>query len=335
MNLEVPLGDLYNSNPSHERARQLRHRMYEILRTDLLNFCESSRKILPGLADEAVAAVETVDTNQRLNPALFTHHWQISTGIRRHAPARVAAALGELTRLIADEAHLAPEFTIENLRWDSLDAEIYEFLSGSEGPRTREGGLPVIRRLDPDGYKRAVEWVNESLPTLRAVDPGIYDEFDYFVSGLRLFTGRAARGITSSRCWGKILLRIPDPGEESAEPVMYFLDHITHETSHIVLHAIMSTDPLIRNGFTERYSAPIRWDPRPLYGIYHAMFVLSRISRVLDAFARREQRPSLEAGRDLAVERFYKGYRTIDEHGDLTDAGRQVLESCKAGVDAL
>ncbi len=59
---------------------------------------------------------------------------------------------------------------------------------------------------------------------------------------------------------------------------MYFLDHITHETSHLVLHTLMNVDPLITNGHAQRFDAPIRPDPRPLYGIYHATFVLSRIT---------------------------------------------------------
>lgn len=134
---------------------------------------------------------------------------------------------------------------------------------------------------------------------------------------------------------GKILLRVPDPGLEVEEPITYFLDHITHETSHGVLHAIMTTDPLILNGFTGRFSAPIRFDPRPLYGIYHATFVLSRIARVLNSWAGHVNRPLVDEWRDLAVTRFYKGHRTISEHGELTPAGQAVLDSCKTMVDAL
>lgn len=331
---ELSTVELYNSTPSPTRAIQLRRRVNEILHTDLQRFARTSAKILPGLAAEAAASIKTVDVERRLNPLLFSLHWQLVSGLKAQDFARVAGALGEL-RQAAEHGLYADGFQVENLQWDTLDREITAFLIGPDGPRTPSGGLPEIRRLSTETFKSASTWVEEAIPALREIDPEIYGEFDCFVSGLRLFTGRAARGITSSQCWGKILLRVPDPGPETDEPIMYFLDHITHETSHIVLHAIMSTDPLIINGFTGLYSAPIRWDPRPLYGIYHAMFVLSRISRVLDSYSKHSQRPEVEVGRDIAAQRFYKGYSTISEHGDLTEPGRQVLESCKRLVDSL
>lgn len=331
----LSLDELYSSTPSPERAVQLRRRVNEILRTDLLRFAEAAERVLPGLAAQGHAAAEQVDVERRVNPVLFSHHWQIVSGLKARDFARVAGALGELARIAEDGGLHTDQFRLENLTWDALDREIAAFLVSSEGPRTPEGGLPVMRRLTPSQYVTASTWVEEAIPALAEIDAGIHDEFNYFISGLRLFTGRAARGVTSSRCWGKILLRVPDPGPETEQPIMYFLDHITHETSHVVLHSIMSTDPLITNGFTGRFEAPIRWDPRPLYGIYHAMFVLSRISRVLNSYARHTGSAEIEAGRDLAVHRFYKGYTTIAEHGELTPAGEMVLQSCKSVVDRL
>lgn len=110
---------------------------------------------------------------------------------------------------------------------------------------------------------------------------------------------------------------------------MYFLDHVTHETSHLVLHTLMNIDPLITNGHAERFDAPIRPDPRPLYGIYHATFVLSRITRVLARLARRDPRPPILASRDRQHARFCKGAATITSHADLTPLGKQVLDSCR------
>ncbi|MGH3904507.1 MAG: aKG-HExxH-type peptide beta-hydroxylase [Pseudonocardiaceae bacterium] len=107
-------------------------------------------------------------------------------------------------------------------------------------------------------------------PLLAELDPELHAEFETVVGALRLFRGRAARGITSVRCFGLVFLRLPDPGPEAEESLMYFLDHITHETSHLVLHTLMNVDPLITNGHAQRFDAPIRPDPRPLYGIYHA-----------------------------------------------------------------
>ena len=92
---------------------------------------------------------------------------------------------------------------------------------------------------------------------MHRVDPDLYSEFQAIICGLRTFKGRGARGITSPRCFGLILLRTPTLDFENDDPVLYFLDHITHETSHLVLHGIMNRDRLIENGFTGRFKAPM------------------------------------------------------------------------------
>ncbi|MEV6061789.1 HEXXH motif-containing putative peptide modification protein [Nocardia asteroides] len=327
--------EIFHAQPSESRAEILRHRINDMAKTDLIAYCRAAERIFGEHAHNAVTEISRLDTSRQFNPLLYTMHWKLHSGMTANNFGRVSSALGEI-QSIADRGLLySPEFSISNLQWDTLDAEIYDFLAGPEGPRQPNGGLPITRRLDEAHFDTAKRWVEESLPVLRQVDPGMFAEFDRLVAGIRLFDGIAARGITSVRCWGMILLRVPNSGLETEESTLYFLDHITHETSHTVLHSIMTFDPLITNGHGARFTAPIRPDPRPLYGIFHAMFVLSRIAKVLDGYARVEGRASVEQWRDGSIARFYKGYQTIRRHAELTEAGEAVLRSCKESVDAL
>ncbi|WP_030871097.1 aKG-HExxH-type peptide beta-hydroxylase [Streptomyces sp. NRRL F-2747] len=337
MTATAPLADteiLFGAHPDRARAARLRRSINGVLANDLRVYVNSAAKRLPNSAAAAAAALEGLDVTRKLNPLLFTLHWQLNEGLRTQRPGAVSAALGRLARVATDGELYGDGFRVETMDWDVIDAEAASFFTGADGPRSERGGLVEIAPVTPAELGTGKVWVSQALDALRELDPELHEEFYELVSRLRLVHGSVIRGATSSRCWGLNYLRVPDPGAESAEPVNYFLDHLVHESGHLMLHALMSADPLLKNPFEARHSAPIRRDARPLYGVFHATFVLSRISRVLARHTAADPRPVTRALRDESVQRFRKGYETIIEHADLTDAGRMVLASCRELVEA-
>ncbi|MFK0223763.1 aKG-HExxH-type peptide beta-hydroxylase [Streptomyces vinaceus] len=325
---------LFRAQPDRERAAWLRQSINEVLVSDLRAYVAAASRHLPHSAAAATHVVEGLDTARKLNPLLFTLHWQLNVGLRQQQPGTVSAALGRLTQAGASGDCYGDGFRVDTMSWGVVDAEAANFFTGVDGPRSDRGEFVEISPVSADELRTGQTWVSDALAALRELDPELHDELHELVSRLRLVHGSVIRGATSSRCWGMNFLRFPDPGVESAEPMNYFLDHLVHESSHLMLHAIMSADPLLQNPFEARHSAPIRKDARPLYGIYHATFVLSRISRVLSRHAKADPRAVTRAARDEAVTRFHKGYATILEHAELTDAGRTILTSCKETVEA-
>ncbi|MGH3921377.1 MAG: aKG-HExxH-type peptide beta-hydroxylase [Pseudonocardiaceae bacterium] len=323
---------MFDACPDGARMPVLRTAVNSNLHRDLLDQAEIAAKVLPGTAGRVRPLIECLDVTRRVDPMVFTCHHQLATGLRSQDVARVATALGALSRLL-EERPYSDTFSVGSVLWDAVDAELLAFLCGPEGPRTPKGEYPEVWAPHHASLTRGTDWVDRSLPLLAELDPQLHAEFHSLVGSLRLFRGRAVRGMTSVRCFGLMLLRLPDPGPEAEEPLLYFLDHITHETSHLVLHTLMNVDPLITNGHAERFDAPIRPDPRPLYGIYHATFVLSRITRVLARLAKRDPRSPILASRDLQHARFRKGAATITRHAHLTPLGKQVLDSCGELVD--
>jgi hypothetical protein len=320
------------SRPDGQRMAALRSAVNYNLRRDLATQLRIAGRVLPGAVKRVPDVAAALRIGQRINPAVFTCHYQIATGLRRQDVGRVGSALGVLSRLLETSPY-AGGFQIGPVMWDFTDAEILAFLCGPEGPRTSQGEYPEMWTPHDADPNHGVAWVEQSLPLLADLDPELHAEFETMVGSLRLFRGRAARGITSVRCFGLVLLRLPDLGQEVEEPLMYFLDHITHETSHLALHTLMNVDPLIINGHAGRFDAPIRPDPRPLYGIYHATFVLSRITRVLARLARQCPRPTVVTARDQQYSRFHKGLATLRQHATLTPLGDRVLTSCRELVD--
>ncbi|WP_322762974.1 aKG-HExxH-type peptide beta-hydroxylase [Frankia sp. Cr2] len=300
---------------------------------DLSRHIEVAEKVLPGTARRAGARLIELDPTRRINPEIFTCYFQIADGIRQQDAGRVASGLGGLTGLI-NSAPYAEHFSVGPLRYDRTEAEILDFLCGPEGPRSQRGEFPEMWVPNDDDVAAGQKWVTESLLVLGDLDSDLAAEFGELAAELRLFRGRAARGITSVRSFGLILLRLPDRGQESSEPLLYFLDHIAHETSHMVLHTLMNIEPLVIGGHDVRYSAPIRPDHRPLYGIYHATFVLSRITRLLARLAAHDPRPPVLSALQIQYERFGKGIATLAAHATLTATGRKVLESCERLVES-
>lgn len=289
--LDVIDDSMFDARPDGGRMPALRTAVNYNLRRDLLDQAEIAAKVLPDTAGRVRPLIEDLDVTRRVDPMVFTCHHQLATGLRSQDVARVATALGALCRLM-EGCPYSDTFSVRSVIWDAVDAELLAFLCGPEGPRSAKGEYPEVWTPHHDDLKRGATWADQSLLLLAELDPQLQAEFDALVGCLRLFRGRAARGMTSVRCFGLMLLRMPDPGPEAGEPLMYFLDHVTHETSHLVLHTLMNVDPLITNGHAERFDAPIRPDPRPLYGIYHATFVLSRITRVLARLAGRDPPPA-------------------------------------------
>lgn len=278
------------------------------------------------LGSGPVEFVDSLDLSRRFSPTLYSVHWLLARAVQsqRARPGLEATR----TLLALDDRVYAPQ----RLAYGTLDGgfvedAIRDYLIGPEGPRGVGGELPEIQPLPEP--KLVEEWhsITEALSLLRRFEPGVADEFDEYVSEFRLFQGQVVRGITSIRVFGAVHLRVPEPELSPAERILYYVDHITHETSHLQLHALMVEDPLVLNSDTERFPAPIRPDLRPLFGIYHGTFVLSRIVRVLGRWAEATGEPLVASSLETAIARFDKGASVLAQHASMTPRGASLLSS--------
>ena len=93
-------------------------------------------------------------------------------------------------------------------------------------------------------------------------------------------------------------------------------------------------EPLVTNPLDERYSSPLRADPRPMDGVYHAAYVLARMHY---ASSRLHSSGILDQDDSAIVASRIKGYgslaadglATIRRHGRLTDMGEAILRGAE------
>lgn len=178
------------------------------------------------------------------------------------------------------------------------------------------------------------------LHRLGAVLPLWQQEFTALVAQIHLAeTSQGGFGGASAfAAWGAILVNPRAQADDLA-----LLLTLIHESSHLKLFSAYVDDEIVLNDPDEGYSSPLRHEPRPMNGIYHAAFVLARMICFLDDLRGSGRvaevlgplpEGAIEAALESSVERFRAAHEVIRDHGRLTALGRTIIEEAAAGVAA-
>jgi len=114
---------------------------------------------------------------------------------------------------------------------------------------------------------------------------------------------------------------------------------VAHESAHGLLFGFCIDEPLVFNDDDELYQSPLRMDPRPMDGIYHATFVSARMhwamSRLVESGLLTEKnREQAERARDADARNFAAGHGVVAEHGRLSDLGAALMAGAYGYMEA-
>ena len=136
-------------------------------------------------------------------------------------------------------------------------------------------------------------------------------------------------GASCYMLWGAIMLNA-----RGQKTVLDTAQALAHESGHNLLFGFCASGPLIENPDDELFSSPLRSDPRPMDGVFHATYVVARmhqtLSRLLDAGVL--DQGQIEAARtDLDVHRrnFHAGDEVIRGSARLTEIGRTAITAAR------
>lgn len=132
-------------------------------------------------------------------------------------------------------------------------------------------------------------------------------------------------GASAFMLWGAVILNA-----NRSDGTIGMVQMLAHESAHNLLFGFSADQSLVENSPEELFSSPLRKDPRPMDGIYHATFVTARMYRavrqllasgVLNA-AEKEK-----AQKDLAdnARLFKHGIETVQKFGKLSPLGQTVM----------
>lgn len=146
-------------------------------------------------------------------------------------------------------------------------------------------------------------------------------------------------GASSFALWGAITVNA-----EIHHNWMQMYRQVVHEAGHNLLFGIAREEPLLLNEAGERTASPIRADPRPIDGVFHAAYVSAREAYALEALliehGRRGSLSENEAGivedlLRLSVLAFTDCVETLRSDAvRLTSFGSDVLGHCEDYVQS-
>lgn len=161
---------------------------------------------------------------------------------------------------------------------------------------------------------------------IRDVDDDLWQEVRQITEYLVLLDGNDFVGGSDIVLFGASFLRL-DPRWSA----LCYADHIIHEGAHQLLHATQEITPLLLNRDKMGQASPIRRDPRPLYGTFHATFVFLRLSMFMHRVVTRNKSAPLHGEARMRLHRhllgLLQGLQIIEDNAELSAAGRVAVDA--------
>ena len=317
------LGDLPGPDELDARVRSRLAKSLEYIVGKTERFIQADPKTLAG-------AFERI-RNYRQDPAVFARYFDLGFAVSSNRFQEAEKLLSEIASL----AEQSPKFAILpfNRAATGADFERFQRLLFAESPEVG----PLVTPTDAE-FHASAQNLGQAIEIIRRVDPAIHEEITHLF--IRLFVTKDARedssasfgGVTSLMIWGASFVNI-----KAYKTLFDCVQYLVHEVTHALLFGLSCDEPLVTNAAAESYRSPLRSDARPMDGIYHATLVCARLAAFNRAWlekegngpddrdgARRVMLENLEAFRD--------GLATVDQHGRLSDPGRDLLERCRFGL---
>lgn len=139
-------------------------------------------------------------------------------------------------------------------------------------------------------------------------------------------------GASSYMMWGAVLLNA-----RGQKTVLDTAQALAHESGHNLLFGFSASGPLVENADDELFCSPLRKDPRPMDGVFHATYVVARMYQTLDRLLSSkilDPEQTERAKQDLILHRqnFESGDAVVRDGGRLTNLG---IEAIKAARDYM
>lgn len=141
--------------------------------------------------------------------------------------------------------------------------------------------------------------------------------------------GETFDGVSSFMLWGGLVLNAG-----SHATVLEMAEALAHESAHSLLFGLATDGPLLENDDRERFASPLRRDPRPLDGIYHATFVTARMHHALRHLRDHGELDAadvawVDARLETHAKHFDEGLAVLERHARPTPVGAAALDAAR------
>jgi HEXXH motif-containing protein len=323
------LNPAYDFMPCPDRAGLIDRRMRLQLQHSLqyLQQCaaEQLALTLPGL----IQVVAGMEQGLRYPASTFGLYYELASALLDGNQAQALGLDQELAAEVAfddDDIHV---LTLDDIPNPANRAR-YQRLMNTDP----SAPLKIVSTQASQGetFKR---FYQDSLERLSKTDPVIYNEVKGIVRDVILVAGDASQtyqfaGGSSYMLWGALFINASMHGDFPA-----IAEAIAHESAHSLLFGFTIDEPLVENPDDDKFASPLRVDPRPMDGIYHATYVSARMHLAMhrllatDSLSLDERAWSQKA-MDEDAENFRKGEATVASSAQLTETGLALMDGARA-----
>ena len=289
---------------------------------EIVRACSTQVRFEGGVA----SLPKRLGASARVAPEIFCIYFDLLDAVRRDSVDDCLQLLHEFDARLDDPL---PSFYS---RWGGLrDSTARRYLTYVNADPTTSVEFEALCPPDFDAVRSCADAafavLERAAPEIGAEIRSLLTEI-VFVSG-SMDSRMRFDGATSFFCWGALFLNA-----DEHRTLVDMVDGLSHESAHAYLFALSEGETFVNNAVDELYHSPLRSDPRPLDGIFHATYVSARTH-----YAHRKLLESgvLSAAEEDAVEQaliasqaaFRDGLRTLEEHASLTGLGRIVMSGAR------
>jgi hypothetical protein len=289
----------------------------------LLNACDEV--ISQPLFSQAAEKLNSLDPEKKFSCKLSILHSDFVAAIEREDLKRI--------EIIVDKI-ITDDFLVSEIAFMNLE-ETDEYYS----PLLKD----ILRKAVPekvdyypvsqDEFETMKKTMIEALQIIQKTCPDYYEESQRFISEILLIKADRIRHGSSVDAFGMMFRNFNFRWEHLTDSI----DIIIHEIAHLYLYVLNTLDQIVVNA-TDLHSSPLRVDKRPLIGIYHAAFVLSRVVDVLRETLKKKTLPQSEVSycKELIerhITEFNMAMGVLNEHAILTPIGQGLLSSAQTLID--
>jgi HEXXH motif-containing protein len=219
----------------------------------------------------ALAAL--INCKTRFTPQLHFLHHKLQSAMRAQSPLRTRETVGQIVDELNElekERQLITVTSLGSTEWESFARLEGARLSSLE---QRESDTPTS--IPEQDVEIGKTHISDALTVVRNVDKELYGEFLEHVSEIKLFGSAVTQSFSDIRTMGAVFIR---PPRKECTNLIYYYEQLIHEMSHLQLNCIFSRDRLILGDLAETAPSPLRTEPRPIFGVYHATYALAKLS---------------------------------------------------------
>lgn len=318
--------------PDAERAAALNLRMHREL-ANSLRYVVGEAKDTLGARRDLDALLDALESGDCFPAGTFADYYAMVDAILGDDLVSAQNAFRSLAaaKPIAAGLHIAP---LGGERLGGRSAQFQAMMNAD--PNLELGFLPP-----PPGVADAFEarlwrgWalLQRGLPELAREISAITREV--IIAGSDPSKKMQFDGGSHYRLWGALFLN----GQFHLDDLA-IVEVLAHESAHSLLFGFCTYEALVENEDDELYASPLRADPRPMDGIYHATFVSARMHWAMTQLAASgilgdedQARALAAAAKDLL--NFDSGYQTVAQHGRLTALGAGLMQEAHAYIETV